>query len=181
MPIELDQDILRSLVHYDPESGVFTWLKREETDRFVKAWNARYAGKKVTSINGHGYIQISIKTGGVKKRYEAHRLAWLYVYGYLPTQIDHKNRVKTNNWISNLREASTSLNCHNVSLTKRNASGVKGVNWHKASNKWIVRIARDGKVVYLGTYDDLEEAKNVYSSASISYAKEFSIFSGVAA
>lgn len=177
----LDQKTLRSLVDYDPETGIVVWRKRPEINKYAKAWNTRYAGQQATCLR-KGYLQISITLdSGEKYAYPIHRLAWLYVYGEFPDgDLDHEDRVKTNNRIKNLRPSTVSLNGHNVGLTKRNKSGVKGVNWHKASNKWIVRIATGGKVSYLGTFSDLEDAKAAYAAASMSYAKEFSIFSKAA-
>ena len=171
----VDCETLRSLIRYDQETGLFTWLKRPETDRFSRAWNARYAGKLANSVNGHGYIQISIKTGEKKKRYEAHRLAWLYVYGEFPEfQLDHVNRVKTDNRISNLRRSDVVGNAHNVDVCRRNSSGVKGVSWHKGAQKWMATITFNNQYFYLGLFFDLDDAKNAYNAASISLAGEFS-------
>ena len=145
-----DCELLRSLIQYDQETGLFTWLKRPEIDRFSRAWNARYAGNPANSVNGNGYIQISIKTGEKKKRYEAHRLAWLYIYGEFPEfQLDHVNRRKTDNRISNLRRSDVVGNGHNVDAGKRNSSGVKGVYWHRVAKKWLASITFNKQYFYL--------------------------------
>jgi len=94
------------LLTYDPYTGLFTWL--------VDAYSNKVKGKIAGSIK-EGYINISID----RKLYRAHRLAWLYVNGVFPSEIDHINRVKSDNRICNLREVSRSENCQNRSTSKR--------------------------------------------------------------
>ena len=48
----------------------------------------------------------------------------------------------------------------NSKLNIKNLSGVKGVSWDKLHNKWRAQIAINGIVIYLGIYDNLEDAKN---------------------
>ena len=91
----LTQERLHEVLNYDPDTGIFTWKERPiETFKTVGAgntWNTRYAGTVAGSKDKDGYIVVRI--GG--KRYFAHRLAFLYVHGYMPEQeIDHDNQVK---------------------------------------------------------------------------------------
>lgn len=86
------QKRLKELLHYDPETGVFTWLRREGKSRAVSVFNSNYAGKVAGNIqtDSSGHKQISIYFD--KKAHKAHRLAWLYVYGKMPKGIiDHIN------------------------------------------------------------------------------------------
>jgi hypothetical protein len=69
----LDQATLLSLLHYDPETGIFTWLKREEVVTWVKLWNGRMAGKAAGSYDSLGYLQIELKLNGKRKAFMAHR------------------------------------------------------------------------------------------------------------
>jgi hypothetical protein len=174
----LDQSTLRSLVHYDPESGIFTWLKREGVDRYINNWNVRFAGNKGGSWHrARGYVVIAITIDCLCKKYAAHRLAWLYVHGNLPSSaIDHTNRIKTDNRINNLRLATDSQNKYNTALRKDNASGATGVYWHKGKGKWRCEFQFEGKKNHLGYFDNFEDAKAAYVSTSVCYAKEFSIF-----
>lgn len=161
-PSVLTQDLLRSLVHYDPETGVFTSLIKKP---FVEV------GQILGSRNGKGYIQFNI----AGKAYRAHRLAWLYVYGEWPSdQLDHKNRIRSDNRIENLREAGNHENGSNCSTSKRNTSGVKGVMWYKRYQKWAASIRVNKKLIHLGYFTDKLEAAKARLDAELKYFGEFS-------
>ena len=110
-------------------------------------------GQRKGSVAGYreprGYIQIQVGRG----RYTAHRLIWLWHYGYLPEHgLDHKNRVKSDNRIKNLREVSSQCNIRNTGNRKDNTSGVKGVSWCEQRRKWAAQICVRGKSYNLGCY-----------------------------
>ena len=88
----LTPERLRELLHYDPESGFFTWLP------YVGKRGRINAGDRAGCETGHKiYIGID---GGI---YRAHRLAWLYVHGEWPSLvIDHIDGNPHNNNIKNL-------------------------------------------------------------------------------
>lgn len=93
------------------------------------------------------------------KNYLAHRLAWFYVYGEWPkNQIDHINRIKTDNRIFNLRDVDNSTNQHNNALRKHNTSGTTGVMNCKSRNCWGAQIYVNNKRIYLGIYKTKEDA-----------------------
>jgi hypothetical protein len=146
----LTQAELKSILHYNPETGIFTWAKSRRV--------------KIGSIAGHvdknnSYIRISIRC----KLYQAHRLAWLYIYGELPTyHIDHINRVRHDNRIHNLREATHSQNLLNASIRSNNTSGFKGVIWHNLVGQWLARATVHGKRVRLGYFATAKEASIAY-------------------
>ena len=71
-----------------------------------------------------GYIYLIFK----KRKYFAHRLAWLYTHGVFPSgQIDHVNHTRNDNRIGNLRDVTHRENSLNRKLNKNNKSGVPGV------------------------------------------------------
>ena len=143
----LTQNRLKELLSYDCETGVFT-------RRF--AINRHKEGGISGAPHNKGYIQIMIDT----HNYLAHRLAWLYVYGKFPDgQIDHINRIKTDNRIANLRDVDGSINQLNNGLRKHNSSGVTGVMKDTRSNKWVVQLIFENKRYYLGRYQTVAEAK----------------------
>lgn len=174
---DMTQEILRSLVDYDPESGEFTWLKRNDPSRTGKSWDARYSGKKAGWRRSNGYIGIDVTfSDGTRRKYAAHRLAWLYVYGEWPqSELDHINRIRTDNRISNLRLADRSQQTHNLTIRSDNTSGFTGVSWNKNERKWVAYITFHGKTKTLGYFRDLDAAKEAYIAASLAQAKEFSV------
>jgi HNH endonuclease/AP2 domain len=144
----LTQARLQQVLQYDKRTGVFYW--RVTHGRMV-------AGVRAGNIS-HGYWMI----GFDYKRHYVHRLAWLYVYGHLPKQLDHKNRKKTDNRIANLREAT---NGQNQANSKRHSiSGFKGVRKHH--RKWTASIRYEGQFIYLGLFDTPQAAHAAYCKAA---------------
>lgn len=151
---ELTQVRLKELVHYDKNTGRMVWIKPTSTR--VKV------GDVVGSNDGRGYLQTSIDG----QRYRVHRLAWLWIYGVLPTNhIDHIDRNRANNRITNLRDLPQALNNQNIGITNTNTSGFLGVSWSKAMKKWEARISINNKGKVLGYFDRPEEASNTYQLA----------------
>ena len=149
----LTQERLMSLVSYDAETGVFTW---RITRRNCKT--GAVAGSLLK-----GYVRISIDS----KIYAAHRLAWLYTYGCWPSgEIDHINRVRNDNRLCNLREATRELNTQNANVRVDSPYGIRGVTKHKYSNKYRARIQANKKAMLLGLFDTPEEAAAAYAAAA---------------
>lgn len=89
---------------------------------------------------GTGYLSTSVEN----KLYLVHRLVWLWHNGYLPEHgIDHINRIRNDNRIENLREATQRCNLRNCGNFSHNTSGVKGVNFIKDTKKWRAYIKID--------------------------------------
>lgn len=136
----LSAETLRTYFSYDPSTGYFT-RRGEQTP------SGRIATK--------GYRQICIKG----RRYMAHRLAWLYVYGVWPiNKIDHINHRKDDNRIENLREVTDKQNNENMPTATSNSSGRRGVYWSAKSQKWTADIKHHSKNIYLGLFDCLLDA-----------------------
>lgn len=145
-------ETLRKLLRYDPDTGKLYWLERNESwfpdERAKKIWNTRFAGKEAFTADSHGYKQGSVL--GV--RCEAHVIIWSMVYGELPDQIDHVDRDKSNNRLSNLRDGSNGANNRNLPRFRTNTSGVTGVTWNKGRGRWQAQIHHIGECVYLGLF-----------------------------
>lgn len=159
---KLTQSRLKKLVHYNLETGVFTWLKRENSQ-----WNGKWAKKRAGWIrNGKSgiYRQISVDD----KKYYEHRLAWLYVTGNWPVEIDHINGDKVDNKFCNLREAHGSQNHYNKTMSN-NTSGYKGVFFCNQKKKWLARIQANKKQIHLGTFKTPEDAHSAYCIAADKY------------
>ena len=57
--------------------------------------------------------------------------------------------------------------------SKKNTSGIKGISWYKKKNKWIVQIGFNNKLIYLGCYANIEDAKNVRQKKSAELFGEY--------
>ena len=164
--IKLTPEMVLSVVDYNPSSGDFHWRWRQGRERTTLTWNSRFAFKKCSSINSDGYLMIMING----KAYPAHRLAWLIVYGTMPDGfIDHINRVRTDNRISNLRLVTHSENMQNRKIQKNNKSGYRGVSWDAKYGKWRARINASGKCINLGYHDTAELAAVAFEAARMKY------------
>lgn len=148
----MTQDELKSRLHYNPETGVFTWL---HNPAMPLRWNVRYPGKAAGTFTKLRYVSISID----KKRYYSHRLAFLYVHGYVPEEVDHVDGNPSNNRLSNLRAANRSVNMKNLRRNSVNKSGTTGVRWDENRKKWCAYIQVDGKRVGAKRFKTREEAE----------------------
>ena len=89
------------------------------------------------------------------------------------TEIDHINHNPMDNRKENLRKCSGSENCRNRMKATNNTSGVKGVSWHKVTNKWMAYIGVSHKLIYLGLFTNIEDAVKVRLEAEEKYHKDF--------
>jgi hypothetical protein len=142
---------LRALLHYEPETGTFTW--RVKPSRRVAAGAIAGALRKKD-----GYMTVTIS----KVPHYAHRLAWFYMTGAWPlVEIDHRNTVRSDNRFANLREASDFPNQQNVrKATRRSRLGVLGVSRSGRGYRAIVRTK--GKNHYSTTFLTTDEAYDEY-------------------
>jgi len=151
----LTAERLRTLLHYDSKTGVFTRLVSTSS-------NAR-VGDVAGSPNSKGYLQIGVDG----KSYLSHRLAWLYVNGEWPiADTDHINRVKTDNRICNLRQVNRSENMQNRKhFNSNNTSGFLGVSLDSKREKWKAIIMVNRKFIFLGRFPTAELANQAYLEA----------------
>jgi len=157
----MDIQKLKEVIHYDPETGNFTWLKPQR--------GAVTVGAIAGGVNQEGYVEIRV----CGTRYKAHRLAWFYMTGKWPRVIDHRNRIRSDNRFCNLRECSVQENSCNKERSERNSSGFTGVSKHKQSGKWRVDVKCMGNKKFFGLYDDVELAALVAQAAREKYHGEF--------
>lgn len=151
------QDILKQCLYYNESAGTFHRIKTCRGNPIPP--KARPAGK----LDYKGYV--IIRLCGVHVR--AHHLAWLWKYGKFPEmQIDHINRVRSDNRIENLREASPMENSQNrMSPRAGSSSRFIGVGYKPLAKKWQSRIMHAGKATYLGMYETEEQAASAYLEA----------------
>lgn len=153
---ELSQERLRQVLDYNSIDGWFYWK--------IALSKSTIVGLHAGSIK-NGYIYIGLD-GNV---YPAHVLAWFWVYNEW-TMVDHEDRCRHHNWISNLRKSTYQSNAANRSLQYNN-SGKKGV--YERNGKYEVGIKVNQVRIYLGCFETLEEASKAYENAAKNYFGEF--------
>ena len=121
----------------DKTDNCWLWTASCTTDGYGKFWNG---GKLVVP----------------------HRLSYEWTHGDIPDgmQVDH--RCHTRNCVrpDHLRLVTHAQNQQNRrGAQSNNATGVRGVGWHKPSRKYLARVALHGKTHYVGLYDTLAEAE----------------------
>jgi len=150
----ITQDELKQLLHYCPDTGIFTR---------VKTWGRYTAGSVAGSKDVHGYMQFRIGN----KNHKMHRLAWLYMYGSFPDgAIDHINFDRSDNRITNLRLLSKKQHVEHRRANRNNTSGFRGVHLCKFTGRWIAQIKTNYQLVWLGRYPTPEAAHNAYVAAA---------------
>lgn len=148
--IELTTEVLRVLLHYDPETGEFTWADPLAPQMCP--------GDTAGSVGGWGYVYIGV----LGRSYPAHRLAWLYMTGEWPIeQIDHRNRNTLDNRWDNLRDATQFQNSCN--RKKPNKLGIKGVIRNTRGGKFSGLVTAHGVQMRTTSYATPEEAHSAVS------------------
>ena len=141
---------IKDKLSYDPITGIFVWASSIPN---------KHAGKEAGQLTKDGYVRLNING----KKMLAHRLAWWFVHGEMPDKIiDHIDRDKTNNAISNLRAVSANENA-------QNRGNAVGFTWHPKTKAFAARIIVNGKVIGLGYHKTELDARAAYLRAIKTY------------
>ncbi len=155
---ELSQELLKE--HFEYRDGHLWWVK--PTARRVNI------GDRFGFETKEGYIY----GGFLNNYYLEHRLIWFYHHGVWPKELDHRDTIKSNNDINNLREATGTENQFNKSYGK-GSSSYKGVHYRSSSNKWIAQYNLYGKKKHIGCFVTEIEAAEAYRKATEHLHKEY--------
>lgn len=149
----LTHERLLALLHYEPSTGIFTRLVDAggRSKRFKAGTQAGCLDKE------SGYVRICID----RRHHWAHRLAWFYVHGVWPEHdVDHKNRVRSDNWIDNLRDVTRAFNLQNQDAPAAgNKSGFRGIRWEKKRQRWRVELSVENRNRFIGRFTTIEAAQ----------------------
>jgi hypothetical protein len=152
MKINLSQtDADKILINYTYDPSVETCL------RFKEKYNKRVVGSK----HHTGYFTFGMRVNGKIKTILNHIAIWILCSNKIPeNEIDHKNRIKHDNRIENLRMATHQQNGFNRSINKNNTTGYQRVTYNKKNKCFIAYITKDYKQYYLGSFKTAEEAND---------------------
>ena len=166
----ISQQELQELLDYDPKSGSLTWKARPESMFATKnawaSWNTKYSNKPAfTAISTHGY-----RVGKINcVRLRAVRVIYKWMTDIEPEMVDHIDGNRLNDSWVNLRNVSVAENAKNAKKSLANKSGVTGVSWDSARNKWRAVIGHKGKSVKLGSFDCINDAISARKLAEVEY------------
>ncbi len=157
----ITQEYLKSILHYDPDSGIWTWKVRKRTRIRI--------GDQAGTLNQDGYTVI--KFDG--KIYRSGRLAFFYMTGNWPdNEVDHINTdISDDSW-GNLREATSTQNKMNRRVRCDSKLGVKGISL-LPGGKYRASIKIEGKYHHLGTFEKLEDAVAARNKVAASVHGDF--------
>lgn len=143
---------LLEIVEIPPEKyGEWSGLIRKISKCRWKAGSV--AGCPVPSPTNSNRVNWVVRIDGVA--YIAARIIYYMTYGKDPgnIQVDHKDQNWLNNNAWNLRlDVDAGIQNVNRPTQRNNTSGIVGVSWYKASEKWIAKVKVKGKDVHLGYY-----------------------------
>lgn len=148
----ITQEYLRSIIDYDPGTGFFSAKTR--LSKSVKI------GARLGHSRKDGYVQIGV----CGERFLAHQLAFLWMLGFMPDQVDHSDRDRSNNKWDNISPATYSENSSNTGVSRNNKLRVKGVHRH-SNGKFRAMICRNSKSIHLGYFNNCDDAHNAYLMA----------------
>jgi len=174
---ELTQELLKQLIDYDPDTGVFTWRERPlsmfKYQHDCKGWNKKYANKEAGSIKIDKLGAICMQITLLSKVYKLSRLTFLYVNGAYPiNDIDCIDGDFTNLKWKNIREC-TRTDTRYKTIKSKGDVNIIGVHFCNRERKYISKITVKGKSITLGQFNTPEEAHQAYVNAKRQISPEF--------
>lgn len=120
--------------------------------------------------DGDGYLCVALHKNGRQATHRVHRLVGVAFLGLLNGQIiDHINRDKTDNRLTNLRICTIAENSWNSAAR----SGLKGAHFNTRERKWRAQIKVNGKRYFLGFFGTEEAAHEAYKAKARELHGEF--------
>ena len=140
----MNQELLKTVCHYDPETGVFKRvMKMSNKSRRL------FPCESTPTAESRGYLQIGI----AGKVYSVHRLIWVYMRGEFPKgEVDHIDGDRRNNKFENLRVVEHCVNSRNIGVGAANKSGAIGVSCESEYGTYKAYITKDGVRTHIGSF-----------------------------
>lgn len=142
-----------------------TFLIDEDDLDFVKQYR--------WSVDKDGYVRGG---KGKERNLKLHRVLLNVQKGQV---VDHINGNPSDCRKNNLRITTQHNNTFNAKLPKSSTTGYKGVCFDKSRNKYMAHIHPNGRMIFLGYFDDVIEAAHAYDEAASLYFGEYARFNFV--
>lgn len=148
---DINPEIAREYFSYNEDTGQLSW-------RF--AYRGKQPGDPAGSLHGKtGYMRVGL----LGEKYLAHRVAWVIKHGGCSGIIDHKNGIRSDNRLSNLRDVTQTVNLQNIRKAPvTSTSKLLGAYKHKRTGLWIAKIRFRGDSVHIGVFKTAKEAHEAY-------------------
>jgi hypothetical protein len=142
---------------------------------FGRVRNAR--GHMLSPALVHGYPQVGLYHECKKTSLKVHRLVAMTFFptSDLTLEVDHRDRDRRNNMVTNLRWVSHSTNSFNRGKFTGSSSRFRGVSWQKQTSKWRVFIQLDGEKKYIGLFANELDAARAYNGALVEFGLDEAI------
>ena len=153
----------RELLDCDTRTGVLTWK--------VGRGGGTKAGDQAGTISKQdGYRIVSIDAKNVL----ASHIVWMFANGAFPDRfMDHKNRIRNDDGLGNLRQATRFENNRNRPINPTSSNPYKGIHFHKRDMRWTAQINVADKDRYLGSSKNPEYAAQIYDEGARQHYGEF--------
>ncbi|MBT9571084.1 MAG: HNH endonuclease [Pseudomonas umsongensis] len=145
--------------YFSYANGELFWIANTGTKNRV--------GTRAGRVIHDGYREIRLLGG----YYREHRVIYEILNGEIPDGmlIDHVNGIRTDNRIENLRLVDTLGNTRNNAKSAKNKTGHVGVSWCKAVGKWRAQIGVNNRQVWIGSFDDFDQAVAARKAAELAH------------
>lgn len=158
--------IIVNSAKYGRFESLISTNKLERANEFIGSWYVSWApSTKSFYVSGNVYVN---GRGGKQTTVTLHRWITNVTKG---KHVDHINHDTLNNTDNNLRICTNAENKQNMKGARldNKTSGIRGVSWHKCKNNWRAQIGIKGKIIHIGSFDNLEEAEEAVKVARAKY------------
>jgi hypothetical protein len=159
-------DYLHQILVYDHAVEGLRWRVDRMGGRWGRTVAARAGDRAGTTLRNGGRL-----IGIDGRRYYEHRLVHkMLAFEEPPPVLDHVGiKDRNNNQYSNIRPLTWSASNFHRSKFSNNMSGIVGVSWHRATQKWSAVISVRGRLIHLGLFDEIKDAAAARRAAELKY------------
>jgi len=159
----------KDVIGYEGHYQISNFGRVRSVDRVVinmNGINRKLKGSLKNTFISKGYVLVTLSVNNIKRSYCVHRLvAEAFILN--PNNLDevnHKDRNRKNNYISNLIWCTSRENTHHARSRMKKRSKYVGVSFDSNTPKtpWMSRINLSGKTKFLGRFETEQNAYDAY-------------------